>query len=405
MNAAVFHFGFTFIQPAFVVVAYLKHFTDSGILLSFPVFLSNFALGIGPLLASFIVIKRGGRKRAFIVTSVIQRVMLVPMIVAAGVSFQSPAASVGVFLASYAGYSFSWGFSYYYWQELVSRTLDPDRRTSALGTRDAVSRIVDIAASVVTVFVLRAFAFPNNYVACFLLTLLSLLVSLMFVFPMKEIEAHTARETSRRKQFSSLLRLPREDHDFAWFVLFIILSSGTLFIGGLYTSVTLDRFGASHGGDSLAGAVKIVSGVTGIAAAALMGRVFDRHGRFWGFLPGNLAGIAAPLVAIAARDLFLLQMLVFVLRGIGATRWYLEISTTLGFAGVENNHRYIAFVGIAKLLPILVFTNAGGAIAGLVSPEVTFAVAAIFGAASTIILVAVLKPRWDRARLQPRSHA
>ena len=272
------------------------------------------------------------------------------------------------------------------------------RRTTALGTRDAVSKVVDIAGSLLSVYLLGAAPFPDNYVICFVITLISLTVSLTFVAPMREVSVTTDRAPTNRERFREILRLPRDDPDFGWFVLYVILSSGMLFIGGLYTSVTIDRFGATHGGDSLAGVVKTVSGVTGIAAAAVMGRVADRHGRFWGFLPGNLASVAAPMVVIVARDVFLLQMLVFVLRGIGATRWYLEISTTLSFAPPEQHHKYIAYVGIAKLLPVLVFTNVGGAIAQAVSPNATFAVTAAFALVSTGVLFFALKPRWNRSR-------
>lgn len=396
IDAGAFHFGFAFIQPSFIVVAYLKHFTDSGVLLNFPVFLSNFALGIGPLLASMIRLRKTSRKRALIVASVIQRVMLIPMIVTTSVTRWSPGTAAAMFLASFAAYSFAWGFSYFYWQELVSRTVDPDRRTSVLGVRDAVAKAVDIVASLVTIYVVRALPFPTNYTACFLITLVSLVVSMAFVFPMREVAIDSERERSTTRYFASILTLPRENPDFAWFMVFVILSSGTLFVGGLYTSVTLDRFGATHGGDSLAGVLKVVAGVSGIIAAMIIGKLSDRHGRFWGFLPCSLAGVAAPLTAMVAHEVFALQILVFILRGVAMSKWFLEVSATLSFAGPEHQHRYIAFVGIAKLLPVFLYTNAGGLIAQLSSPEATFAVSAAFALTATAVLVLQVKPRWER---------
>lgn len=404
-NAALFHFGFLFIQPAFVIVAYLKHFTSHGMVLNLPLFLMQFALGVSPFLASLIRLRTPRRKGAFVFASVVQRIMLIPMIVIAARTPAGSSSAVWLFLLAYAAYNAAWGFSYYYWQELVGRTLDPDRRTQALGLRDAGSKVIDLVAGGVAVYVLRVLPFPQSFAVCFALALGAMVFSVMLVLPMREIEvsradargpvtATTGRRALGGERLRSILRLPAENRDFAWFIVFVMVSQTMLFVGGLYTSVLIDRFGATHGGDSLSGVAKLVTSISAVLAALVMGRVTDRYGRFAGFLPTVLASITAPIVAMFAGGSLFLQMSVFVLRGLGMTRWYLEISTTLSFAPPEDHHRYIAFVGIAKLVPVVIYTNAGGAIAEYISPNATFAAAALLSLTALAVLVFALRPRW-----------
>ena len=137
----------------------------------------------------------------------------------------------------------------------------------------------------------------------------------------------------------------------------------------------------------------MISGITGIIIAPLIGRINDRFGRFWGFLPGIAFSVFVPIMAIFARS-FPVLLLVFVLRGIAMSRWYLEISTVLSFAEPEKQHRYIAYIGIVKLLPIMLYTNLGGLLANSFSVNATFAVSSLFCLGSFFILVFVLRPRW-----------
>jgi len=393
LNACVFHLGFTFLQASTIVVAYLKHYTDNAVLLNLPVFIMNFGIGVGPLIAGFYSPRFPRKKPPLIGFSVVQRFFLFPILIVVYFWSGAPRVIVPVFFASYAMYNLSWGFSYFFWQEMLSRIVLPEKRATALALRDSFSKISGLLGSLLSVYLLGRFPFPRNFTLCFAVGVGALALAMVFYLPIREAAYVPKARLPRARYFRGLAALPREDPDFKWFTVFVLFSAGTHFIGGLYTSVGIDRFGVEWGEDRLAGIFAVVSGVSGIVMAPVVGRIHDRFGRFWGFLPGIAFSVIVPLIAIAARS-FPAMLAVFVLRGVAMSRWYLEISTVLSFAEPEKQHRYIAYIGVVKLLPIMLYTNLGGVLANSFSASATFAVSSALCLGSLAILVFVLRPRW-----------
>ena len=398
LNALIFHVGLTILEPSFIVVAYLKHFTNNAVLLNLPVFVVMFGMGMGPLAASFFSYRYKRKKFALIFFSLVEKIFLIPFLLAVYLFSGRAKVIIPVFFVGFVCYNVAWGFSWFFWQEMLGRVLVPERRASALGLRDAFAKAAGLAGSVLSVCLLKWFAFPLNFFACFLVSLGSLSVSIIFYFFIREASWSPSARAPRTRYLRNLLLLPKTDSDFKWFIVFILFASGSVFVGGLYTSVGIDRFGAEWGSDQLAGIFIVVTSVSAIVMAPFVGRIHDRFGRFWGFLPGVLFSVLEPLAAIFAQRLPM-YLLVFALRGMAMSRWYLEPSTVLGFADPGKQHPYIAYLGFIKVLPILIYTYSGGVLANMLSPNVTFGFAFFFCLISLLILACVLRPRWSERKI------
>jgi MFS family permease len=398
INGSLFSIGFAFMQSGVIVVAYLKHFTDNTIILNLPFLILNLSLAFGPFWGSFISRRFQRKKPPLLLFGFIQRLFLIPLILVVTYLSGNERALLPAFLGAYAVYHLFWGISHLFWQEVLSRTVPADRRGSVLGLRESISKIFGLLASFLSYYVLSRHVFPDNYSTLFIVAAISLAVSFLFYIGLREAPYEGPSVVEEfASHLKNILSLPRRDKSFRWFIIYSIFSSGTLFIGGLYTAVGIDRFSAAVPADRLAGIFAIVTGVSGVLFAPVMGRIYDRYGKFWGFFPVVVLSALLPLYAIVAGSLTA-YLIIFFLRGIVWNAWYLEVTTLLSSASPEKHNEYIALFSLMKLLPIILYTNTGGLVANTVGSWATFATSSAFCLAALTILVLKLRLIWVSPR-------
>jgi MFS family permease len=395
LDASFFSVAAACMLPSVIIVAYLKHFTNNIIILNFPVFISNFAFALVPFVVSFFAGRIRGKKRAMLTASALHRLFWIPILLIVFFFGDNPHLVLPLFIVAYLVYYLMWGVTSIFWQEVVGRTLYPDRRSSAMGFREAMANTIGFLMSFMVLYVMDTTLFPRNFVILFTITLAALTVSYFWLTRLKVATYDIIHHHEPAQHFKNILLLPKEDPVLKWYAIYILFAYGSLFIGGLYTSIGLDRFGADTGHDRLAGIFTTVSLSSVSVCALVIGRLYDRAGKFWGFLPGICVNILLPFWAWWCHS-FYGYLFLFILAGVPWNNWFLELSTILGFSRPEKRHEYLAFNALIKLFPVTIYTNLGGYLAERFSPTVTFVVSACFCTTGLVILVTKLRPQWAK---------
>jgi MFS family permease len=408
MDGIFFSLGFACILPGIVIVSFLKHYTDNKFLLNLPVFISTTAFALGPFLASFVSGRYPSKKRVMNATAVAHRLSWIPVLLSVLLFRDHPRILLPVFLVTYTVFYACWGWSSIFWREMMGRLLHPDRQASAMGNREAISNIIGFGSGFGVLAVLSFVPFPANYPILFGFFLVTFSVALFFLFRYREAEYPVTHHEHPSAHLRSVLALPAKDPHFRWFLLFILLSYGNLFTGSLYTTIGLDRFSSDRifgivlSADRLTGLMTVLTLLSTSIFSLILGRMADKRGRLWGYLPGTVMSVLLPLWAIFAhRPLGYLGLFLFT--GTLSVAWFMELFVTLNFAPPEKRHLYIALVSLVKLVPVVIYTNVGGWIAQNLSPVVTLAVSSVFCLAGLFVMLFKLAPEWTRMSSKPAS--
>jgi hypothetical protein len=324
----------------------------------------------------------------------------VPVALSVVVFRDRPAVLLPVFFACYFLFYALWGANNLFWREMVGRVFDPARQSSAMGTREAIANVGGALAGLGIIAVLSRVAFPSNFWILFCFFPFAYSMCLVWISRMREAPSPPAPREPPVRHLREVLGLPRSTPGFRWFVLFIFLSYGSLFVGSLYTTIGIDRFGAAVNADRLAGIMTFLTLASTAVFSLILGRAADRRGSFWGYLPAVIASVVLPLWALAARGL-VGYLAVFALVGAQNSSWFIEMFATLKYAPVERRHYAIAFLGLAKVVPITLYINAGGWIAERLSPALALCLSSLLCLGGLLVLVFKLGPRWQAPDRRP----
>lgn len=395
LDAIFFQIGFVCFVPAVIIVAYLKHFTENELILNLPVFIANFCMCLGPLVMSFYSGRVKRKKKIMMVTSLWHRIMWIPVILTVYFFSDSKEWLIPVFMVTYLVFYIVWGSSVLFWQEMIGRSLLPEKLGSAMGLRESVSRIIGFVASLGVMLVLGRVPFPNNFLILFCTSFVFWMASLMSVNQMKEAPYEEAVKEKTKGHLQNLMALPVKDRPFRWFIIFILFLYGFLFVGGLYTVVGIERFKDIIQPDRLTGIMNIMTTLASCIFAFTAGKVCERAGKFWGFFIYTIINILLPVCMNFCYNYYIYLGLMF-FSGVVNTIWIIEFTTLMSFSAPERRHEYIAVLSFVKLIPIVVYTNLGGLLASMFSHGAVFITSSMFSVAALLILIFKLRPIWEK---------
>jgi hypothetical protein len=318
---------------------------------------------------------------------------LIPVIAAVFFFSRDERTILPVFLISYIIFYLIWGMTAIFWREMIGRSLHPDKLTSAMGMRESISSVIGFLSGFLAMYILGRVMFPDNYLLLFIIAFGTLVLSYISLTGLKEATYNGTYQVNAGNHLRNIFQRPLHNKAFRWYAVFILFAYGTLFIGGLYTAVGIERFGTQIDADRLAGVINIITLVSVSVFAVILGRVYDRFGKFWAFLPVVLCAVFLPWWAFFCHNLYG-YLAMFGAIGIMWNGWFLELSTELGFADPERRHETIAFMALVKLIPIVIFTNLGGFLAETYSPQVTFVVSSGCCLIGWLVLVIKVRPLW-----------
>lgn len=393
LDGVFFQIGFACFMPAVIIVAYLKYYTDNEMILNLPVFIANFAMALGPFVASFFSGRFKSKKKAVLIFGALQRVFFIPVILTVYFFNSSRTWVIPVFLTAYAVYYMVWASGVLFWQEMMGRIFVPEKLSSAMGIRESLSRVIGFFASLAVMLILAKVAFPGNFIVLLVTAFVSWNISLIWIFRMKEAPYEGAGEKKEGGHLKNLILLPVRDKAFFWYVVFILFLYGFLFVGSLYTVVGIERFSETVGRDRLTGIISIIITLSSCVFAFAGGKISEKLGKFWGFTVYVLVNILLPVGMVFCTNYFVYLPLMF-FSGMVNTLWILEFTTVMGFAAPEKRHEYLAFISLVKLVPIVVYTNVGGFLANTFSKDIAFAASSVLSLLALLVLVFKLRPLW-----------
>ena len=390
-DACFFQIAFTCSLPSVIIVVFLKHYTNSQIILNMPVFIGAFTNAIMPLLMSFISRRLNRKKKAVIIVGTVQRVFWISIVLVVAHFSGNAALVVPLFFASYLIYNLLSGSNTLFWQEFLGRALLPEKFSNAMGIRDAVGRLFGFATSFLSVFILGSLLFPANFLVLFLITFVGNMGSIVCHLMIKEAPYDAAENRDAPGRRKNDFLQPLKDRNYRWYLLFIVFIAGNLSIGGIYTNLGIERFKSLYGADRFAGILGVLTMCSGAFFSFLMGRFCEKAGVFKAFVVLVSALIIIPVLTVLGRNVYL-YLAAFFLNGIAFSLLFIDFATVLRFGDMESRHSYLSLSSIIKLIPIVLFANIGGYLADRFSPELTLLLSAAFCCPGLLILLLRLKP-------------
>jgi len=394
LDGASFWFGMSFISSAIILPLYVSHFTNNPLLIGLLSFL-NTAGHLLPQLFVANAVERAPRKKFFPATLgfFLERVPI--FLLAPAVYFlanSQPRLALIVFFALYAWNKVGVGMTIVGWQDMIAKIIPVDKRGRFFGITNFIGNGTGILGAVLVPIVLDRFTFPLGYVISFAIAAVLIFISWVFLSLAREPAVHSSKPAvSQLEYMRSLPQVLQRDRNFRMYLLSqIIFSLSNMAIGFLavYTVRTWDLRDAQASSFTIA----LQVGLT--AANLFFGFFSDRKGHKLSLEICMALSVLSLTAAVFAPSPWWFFPVFFLRGAVEAGIFISGISIVYEFTDAENRATYI---GLANTIPGAAGAIApliGGWLAGAISYQAMFALAAIVGGISWILLrVAVREPR------------
>ena len=275
------------------------------------------------------------------------------------------------------------------WQSMIAKIIPPESRGTFLGGQAAVANILISFAAIGAGYLLDIVKSPLDFMLCFLITSLAMLVSYFALSLTREPEDTEKELPPENHQFWKNARdILRRDTNFAWFLVFRVVYQFATMGFAFYIVYGLRAFNMDA---VTAGYLTAALTLSQTVANIGMGWLGDRFGHRSMLITGALAVALSSFAAWAAPSIGWMY-LVFVLSGLAnVSFWTIGMAMTTQF-GTETERP--VYIGLANTLiapatilsPIL-----GGWIADIAGYQTTFLLSAIGGLLTTLVLVFLVK--------------
>lgn len=400
LDGTSFWFGVSFISNAVILPLYVSHFTDNAFLIGLIPFLATAGYLVPQLFAANAV-ERAPLKKFFPVTLgfFLQRL---PIFLLAPAAFflagSSPGWALAAFFGLYAWHTIGSGFQIVGWQDMIAKIIPVEKRGRFFGITNFAGNGAGILGALAVPFVLDKLPFPTGYVMSFAVA--GVLIFLSWFFLSLTREPAVANPKPRVSQLDYLRSLPavlRRDRNFRLY----LLAQSFFSLSGMATGfLVVYAVRAWNLPDAQASGFTIALQV-GLALANLFfGFLSDRKGHKLSLEICLAVSVFALLLAIIAPSPAWFFAVFFLRGAVNAGLFISGVSIVYEFTGAENRATYI---GMANTIPGIAGAVApllGGWLAGAVSYQAMFILAAVIGVISWALLrFAVREPRKEAAAM------
>ena len=403
LDGASFWFGMSFISTTIILPLYVSHFTQNPLFIGLIPFLAT----AGPLLPQLFManaVERAPRKKFFPATIgfFLERV---PIFLLAPLTYflanSQPVAALVSFFVLYAWHAFGAGIIIIGWQDMIAKIIPVERRGRFYGLTNFIGNGTGILGALAVPFVLERFSFPKGYVLAFAAASVMIFLSWIFLSLTREPAITSSKPpVSQLDYFRSLPAVLRRDRNFRMYLLAQIIFSLSGMATGFLAVYTVQTWKLA---DAVASGFTIALQI-GLALANLFfGFLSDRKGHKLSLEICLLVNVASLGLAIIAPSPLWFYPIFFLRGAVTAALFISGISIVYEFTDADNRPTYI---GLANTIPGIAGAVApliGGWLAGAISYQAMFFLAAVIGAISWALLrFAVREPRHlNRAALPP----
>ena len=386
LDGTFFWFGINFAAPSTILPLYVRHLTDSRLLIGLIATISGAGWSL-PQLFTANYIERLPRKKPVAVNIGLFAERLPFFIMAASALLfakRAPSLALVLLFVTLAWHFLGAGLIAVAWQEMIARVIPVQYRGRLLGLANFGGTAMGILGASLASIVLYRYPFPTNFGLCFVIASVFILGSWICLALTREPPLRSQKPAISFRQFWD--RLPevlRRDRNFALYLLARVMTVLGRMGMGFLTVYAVDRWRLSDGQAGLYTAAILA----GQAASNLaLGALADRKGHKSVLEISVILGILAMVGAVLAPAPQWMYLVFASVGALSASDILAAIGITMEFAAPEDRPTYM---GLANTVPgvfALFSPMIGGWIAGSLGYPATFVTAAAFG----LLAVAVL---------------
>ncbi|HEY3477061.1 MAG TPA: MFS transporter [Anaerolineales bacterium] len=294
------------------------------------------------------------------------------------------------------------GFTANSWTSLISKIIPSESRGTFFGIQGAVANLFISAAAIGAGYLLDAYNYPSNFIACFLLAGLFLTFSWIFLALTREpADYDKVVEENPSPFWQGALRILRRDKNFNWFLIARLVSQFATMGSAFYIVYALRRF---HMDEVTAGYLTATLTVAQTVANAGMGWLGDRVGHRFMLIIGATSAILSASLAWFAPSLGWF-FLIFALTGFtNVSIWMNGMTMTVDFSDERERPFYIGLAQTLTAPATIIAPLIGGWIADTQGFVSTFGWSTLLSIAMLGILVFLVKePRKSTRSTNPQS--
>jgi MFS family permease len=277
------------------------------------------------------------------------------------------------------------------WQSMISKIIPHKGRGTFYGMQSSSANLLGSVGSVIAGLLLGALAFPDSYALIFLLTGISMMISLGFLMMMREPELQPEiilPQNTPPHFWKRLSYILRTDADFRWFLVARSVSQFSVMAIAFYTIFAVRNHAMSP---EVAGIMTAILFISQTLSSPLIGWLGDRFGHRVLFAIGNLLMALSAAFALFAPSLVWFY-LVFAVTGIvNSTQWTSTLALSSEFGAESDRPFYIGMANTMIAPATLLAPIIGGWLADTTGFNATFSMAIFFGIATAMILLFVMK--------------
>ena len=386
LDGASFWFGMSFISYTVILPLFVSNFTDNPLLIGLIPFINTAGVYI-PQLFTANIVERAPKKKFFPVTLgfFLERLplfLMVPMTYF--LAKDQPGLTLIVFFALWTWHTFGVGLTIVGWQDMIAKIIPYDRRGRFFGITNFIGNGTGILGALAVPFVLQRSAFPYGYVLAFGAASIMIFLSWIFISMTREPAVYSSKpRVSQTEYLRSLPEVLRRDRNFRMYLLAQILFSLSGMATGFLVVYTVRAWNLP---DAQASSFSLALQVGMTLAYLFFGFLSDRKGHKLSLeICFLLSVLSLGLAILAPGPAWFFP--VFFLRGaVAAATFVSGISIVYEFTDAGNRPTYI---GLANTIPGVAGAIApllGGWLAGSVSYQAMFILAAAVGAVSWVLL-------------------
>ncbi len=288
------------------------------------------------------------------------------------------------------------GFTANGWQSMVAKIIPSDWRGTFFGTQAALANVLMSIAAVSAGYILDRVNDPLNFTVCFLLTVIGMGLSMLFMGLTREpVDHEKTIPEYQPSPWKGGLEILRRDRNFSAFLIVRLISQFATMGFAFYIVYGLRRFGMS---DLTAGFLTAALTITSTIASALMGWLGDRLGHRAMLIAGSVAATLSSLLAWGAPSLNWLYM-VFILSGLAnVAYWTIGMAFTTEFGNEETRPTYIGLSNTLVAPFTIIAPLLGGWLADSAGFQATFMVSAVGGLVGAGLLFWLVRDPRPRQR-------
>jgi len=387
-DGAFFWLGMSFAATTTIIPLYVRHLTDSRLLIGLVATIAGSGWYLPQLLTAN-YIERLPRKKPVVVNIGIFTERMPFLVMALSVflfAARSPALALFLLFFTLTWHTVGAGLIAVAWQEMVAKVIPVHYRGRSLGMANSAGTAMGVVGAAVAGTILYRFPFPQNYGLCFSLAFAFILLSTVFLALIREPPLHSHRPAISLAEYGR--RLPpllRQDSNFAWYLLARILTVLSRMGTGFLTVYAVERW---HLTDGQAGLYTTVMLLGQASANLLLGMLADRRGHKLVLeIALVLLGLSMITALLASSSAWM--YLVFAMIGaLNAGDILSGIAISMEFAAPDDRPTYL---GLANTVPGL-FAAVGPVIGGWIASRGNYT--ATFLTAGCLTLIAWLTLHW-----------